>query len=75
MQREEMTRIRRELGLDLAEAGRKAGLTASSQPSGRMNPGADGCEASESSGAVLQGFQEIQSIGRTCSYQVSAIVP
>ena len=47
MRRDEMIRVRRELGLDLAEAGRNAGVTAASQQSRRKTSTADDCEVDE----------------------------
>lgn len=56
MRREEMTRIRRELGLDLVEAGRKAGL-AVSQLTGRAKPESDDRETEESPGLYFADFE------------------
>lgn len=47
MRRDDMTRVRRELGLDLAEAARKAGVTAPLQPPRRPTSDADDCEVDE----------------------------
>jgi hypothetical protein len=79
MGREEMTRIRRELGLDLVEAGRKAGVTAPSRTSGRMMSDSDDCEVDESLGLHFIDFQEFDAWDGASqehsSYQVPARAP
>lgn len=59
MRRDEMTRIRRELGMDLAEAGRKAGVAGSSRPPRRLKPHADDCEVDEVIDLHFTDFEDV----------------